>query len=167
MQLHRMSDALIIAAVLLVFIALWGTIVFLIGWKESSGSRSSKLRRYWIVVFAACGVALLIAVFVRTTIPRNPAVEAAARLALQNRQVQTVLGDPIRYTGVAYGGYRGIGEASHVSAGLTLKGSKQSGTLNLCGVKHNGRWQLLDANLVTGNHVEIPLAKTHNSRCGD
>jgi hypothetical protein len=53
MQLHRMSDAVIIAAVLLVFIALWGAVVFLVGCKASATSTHSRLRRFWIAVFAA------------------------------------------------------------------------------------------------------------------
>ena len=46
MQLHCMSDALIIAAALFAFIALWGAVVFLIGWKEPVESTHNKLRRF-------------------------------------------------------------------------------------------------------------------------
>lgn len=165
MQLHCMSDALIIAAALLTFIALWGVIVFLIGWKESSNSTHTKLRRFWIVVFAACGIALLLAVFLRTTVPGNTAVEEASQLALQSPQVQDLLGNPIRYSGFRFGGYQGIGEGSHVSAVLQFKGSKQAGTLHACAIKRNGRWQLTYAEMIAGNNVAVTLTNAGHQQC--
>jgi hypothetical protein len=163
-----MSDALVIAAVLFVFIALWGVVVFLVGWKDSAdhSACSSKLRRFWIVVFALCGLALLVSVFIRTTIPGNPAVAKATALALQSARVQDALGDPIRYGGVAYGGYRGIGEGSRISAGLRYKGSKQSGTLQLCGTKNNGAWKLVYAEVVPEDKVAILLTDNKQAACG-
>jgi glucan phosphoethanolaminetransferase (alkaline phosphatase superfamily) len=94
-----MPDALIIAAVLFVLIALWGAVVFLMGWKESADTTRNQLRRFWIVVSAACGIALLMAVFIRTMVSRNAAVEESTQLALRSPPVQHLLGSPIHYPG--------------------------------------------------------------------
>ena len=160
-----MSHTLIIAAALLVFIALWGAVVFLIGWKESADSTPSRLRRFWIVVFAACGIALLLAVFIRTTIPRNSAIEQSTRLVLQSPQVQNLLGNPVRYSGFRGGVYKGIGESSHVSAAMQFQGSQQTGTLRACAIKHDGNWQLLYAEFIAANNVTVPLTQAGSDPC--
>lgn len=163
-----MSDALIIATVLLVFIALWGAIVFLVGWKSTARETFAwreRLRRFWIVVFAACGFALLIAVLIRTSIPHNAAIQESTRLALESPQVQLVLGSPIRYGGLAYGHYRGIGEGGHLSAAIALRGSRQSAVLHACGTRVDGQWLLRYAEVIAENRVRIALTPGVKAPC--
>jgi hypothetical protein len=158
-----MSDALIISAALLFLIAVWGVIVFLLGWKHSPDQPAgSRWRRFWIVVFALCGLALLATAAIRTSIPRNPAINEATQLAEQSPSVTALLGTPIRLTGLAYGGYRGYGEGRRVSAGLRLKGPKSFATLHICGIKRHGQWELLYAEVAALNTLTIPLTGSSN-----
>lgn len=161
-----MSDALIISAALLFLIAIWGVIVFVIGWKHSPDQPTgSRWRRFWIVVFALCALALLVIATIRTSIPRNAAIAEATQLALESPAVNTLLGTPIRTTGLAYGGYRGLGENSLVSAGLRLKGPIRFAMLRACGIKQHGQWQLLYAEVVADNKTAILLTPERTNSC--
>ncbi len=161
-----MSDALIISAALLSLVAIWGTIVFVIGWKHSPDQPAgSRWRRFWIVVFALTALALLVVATVRTSIPRNAAIVEATQLALQSPAVNKLLGSPIRTTGIAYGGYRGFGENSLVSAGLRLRGTNRFSMLRACGVKQQGRWKLLYAEVVAENKTAILLTPERANSC--
>lgn len=161
-----MSDALIISAALLFLIALWGAVVFVTGWKNSPDqSAGSRWRRFGIVVAALCALALLVGATVRNTIPRNSAILEATQLALQSPAVNTLLGTPVRMTGLNYGGYRGLGENSLVSAGLRLRGPNRFAMLRACGIKHDGHWQLLYAEVVADNKAAILLTPEHPNTC--
>ncbi len=161
-----MSDALIISAALLFLIAIWGILVFLVGWKRSPDQPAeSRWRRFWIVVFALCGLALLAIAGIRTSIPRNPAVTAATQLATQSPAVTSLLGMPIRIAGLAYGGYEGYGHDRRISAGLRIRGTKGFATLHLCGIKHDGQWRLIYAEITPVNEAAIPLTNARFNAC--
>lgn len=161
-----MSDALIISAALLFLIALWGVIVFVIGWKHSPDHHAgSRWRRFGIVVAALCALALLVAATVRNTIPRNSAILDATQLALQSPAVNTLLGTPVRMTGLNYGVYRSFGENSLVSAGLRIEGPSRFAMLRACGIKHEGHWQLLYAEVVADNKTSILLTPARANTC--
>jgi hypothetical protein len=127
--------------------------------------RINKLRRFWIVVFAACGIALLVAVFIRNAIPGNVAIQTSTQLALESQQVQALLGIPIRYNGFRGGGYKGVGEGSHVSATTQFKGSKQAGTLHAYAIKLDGQWQLVYSELIAENNISVPLTNGGSDPC--
>jgi len=161
-----MSDALIISAALLFLIALWGVIVFIIGWKHSPDQPAgSRWRRFWIMVFVLCGLALLATSVIRTSIPRNAAINEATQLAQQSPTVAALLGTPIRITGLAYGGYRGHSDERRVTAGLRLKGPKGFATLHACGLKNDGQWQLIYAEVAPLSGPAIPLTSAQGNPC--
>jgi len=110
------------------------------------------------MIFAGLLLCLMLVPLLHVKVARNEAVKQAIARAQQSNEVNDYLGAPVQVAGFQSTGYGGWGEGARVSAGITLRGSKQKGTLLVCGISHDGRWQLAYAEFT----ADSGFAKTLN-----